>query len=81
MPNVFQVGIETPLGLYVGVAHMVANLGFFPAYITLSRHDALRKKYANVGQAYRLSPKRGDRYTALGKKASLFLTRRKRSMY
>jgi len=38
-PYPLKVRIKPPLGLVVGVTHMVSHLWFFSAYITHSRHD------------------------------------------
>jgi hypothetical protein len=50
MPHILQVGIKTALGLYIGMADQMANLGLFAAHFTLFGHRILRNKPGNARQ-------------------------------
>ena len=41
MPDTLQIGIEHPFGFDIGMAHIVADLGFLPADFTFSGHGNL----------------------------------------
>jgi hypothetical protein len=64
MANPLQIRIKTPLGFYIGMAHVVAHLGGLAAYFTLSGHfEFLRIRAMNILLSKTL-------YTATGKKSS-----------
>mgnify|MGYP003623767492 CR=1 FL=1 len=72
--HVLQVGIKAALGLYVGMAHKVADLGLFSTYFALFRHGE-PPMLINSACADKPASRRVRTYTPHAKKASLFLTK------